>query len=193
MNLGGEVVAKKVIVAGVLGGLVMMVWMILVNGILGFNSRINMKRIADERVVFETLKHNITEPGRYVCNPEVTSEGFPGGEPVFSILYGGMGHEAAGRNMLIQLPFFFIAPIVAAWMLSVTSKETLASLPRKVAFVACIGLLLGVWGHLGNYGIGGYPLASTIALIAHDLALWALVGLVLAWRIRPEVQASVQT
>jgi hypothetical protein len=193
MNLGGEVVAKKVIVAGVLGGLVMMVWMILVNGILGFNSRINMKRIADERVVFETLKHNITEPGRYVCNPEVTSEGFPGGEPVFSILYGGMGHEAAGRNMLIQLPFFFIAPIVAAWMLSVTSKETLASLPRKVAFVACIGLLLGVWGHLGNYGIGGYPLASTIALIAHDLALWALVGLVLAWRIRPEAQASVQT
>lgn len=193
MNLGGEVVAKKVIVAGVLGGLVMMVWMILVNGILGFNSRINMKRIADERVVFETLKHNITEPGRYVCNPEVTSEGFPGGEPVFSILYGGMGHEAAGRNMLIQLPFFFIAPIVAAWMLSVTSKETLASLPRKVAFVVCIGLLLGVWGHLGNYGIGGYPLASTIALIAHDLALWALVGLVLAWRIRPEAQASVQT
>jgi hypothetical protein len=193
MNLGGDVVAKKVIVAGVLGGLVMMVWMILVNGILGFNSRINMKRIADERVVFETLKHNITEPGRYVCNPEVTSEGFPGGEPVFSILYGGMGHEAAGRNMLIQLPFFFIAPIVAAWMLSVTSKETLASLPRKVAFVACIGLLLGVWGHLGNYGIGGYPLASTIALIAHDLALWALVGLVLAWRIRPEAQASVQT
>jgi hypothetical protein len=178
-------VAKKVIVAGLLGGLVMMVWMIVVNGILGFNSRINMKRIADERVVYETLKNNITEPGRYVCNPEVTSEGFPAGEPVFSILYGGMGHEAAGRNMLIQLPVFFIAPIIAAWLLSVTSKKTLASLPIKVAFVACIGLLLGVWGHLGNHGIGGYPLESTIALMAHDIILWALVGLVLAWRLRP--------
>jgi len=185
-------VAKKVIVAGVLGGLVMMVWMILVNGILGFNSRINMKRIADERGVYETLKNNISEPGRYLCNPEGTPTGYPPNEPVFSILYGGMGHEAAGRNMLIQLPFFFIAPIVAAWMLSVTSKRTLASLPRKVAFVACIGLLLGVWGHLGNYGIGGYPLDSTIALMAHDIVLWGLVGLVLAWRLRPEAAAEAQ-
>jgi hypothetical protein len=169
-----------------------MIWMILVNGILGFNSRINMKRIPDERAVYETLKNNITEPGRYVCNPEVTSEGFPGGEPVYSVLYGGMGHEAAGRNMLIQLPFFFIVPIVAAWMLSSASRETLASAPRKVAFVACIGLLFGVWGHLGNFGIGGYPLENTIALMVHDIVLWALVGLVLAWRIRPGADSSAQ-
>lgn len=190
LNLGGDIVAKRVVVAGVLGGVVIMVWMILVNGILGFNSRINMKRIAEERTVYETLKNNIIEPGRYVCNPEGTPSGFPPYEPVFSILYGGMGHEAAGRNMLIQLPFFFIAPMVAAWMLSVTSKKTLASLPRKVAFVACVGVLLGVWGHLGNYGIGGYPLESTIALTAHDIILWALVGLVLAWRIQPETEAA---
>jgi hypothetical protein len=104
-----------------------------------------------------------------------------------------MGHEAAGRNMLIQLPFFFIVPVVAAWMLSVTSKKTLASPLRKVAFVACIGLLFGVWGHLGNFGIGGYPLESTIALMVHDIILWTLVGLVLAWRIRPEMETSPQT
>jgi len=186
MNLGGDIVARKVVVAGMLGGLVIMVWMFLVNGLLGFNARINMQRMDNERVVYETLKNNITEPGRYVCNPEVTSEGFPGGEPVYSVLYGGMGHEAAGRNMLIQLPFFFIAPMVAAWMLSSASSKTLESTPRKIAFVACIGLLLGVWGHLGNYGIGGYPLDSTIALVAHDFLLWTLVGVVLARRIRPE-------
>jgi hypothetical protein len=185
-------VAKRVIVAGLLGGVVIMVWMILVNGILGFNSRINMKRLSDERAVYEILKNNITEPGRYVCNPEGTPTGYPPDEPVFSILYGGMGHEAAGRNMLIQLPFFFIAPMVAAWMLSATLKKTVESPLRRTAFVACIGLLLGVWGHLGNYGIGGYPLESTIALMVHDIVLWALVGLVLAWRIRPEADSIAQ-
>ena len=80
--------------------------------------------------------------------------------------------------------------MVAAWMLSVTSRKTRASLPKKVAFVACIGLLLGLWGHLGDYGIGGYPLESTIALTVHDIILWALVGLILAWRIRPEPEAA---
>jgi hypothetical protein len=193
INRGGGIVTRRVVVAGLFGGVVIMVWMILVNGILGFNSRINMKRLSNERAVYEILKNDITEPGKYVCNPEGTPSGYPPNEPVFSILYGGMGHEAAGQNMLIQLPFFFIVPVVAAWMLSVTSKTVLASFPRKLAFIACIGLLFGVWGHLGNFGIGGYPLADTIALMVHDIVLWALVGLVLAWRMRPETETITQS
>ena len=181
---------KKAIVPGLLGAVALIAFTFVVNGRLGFKARIDMKRIPDERRVYEFLKGHITEPGRYVCNPEGTPTGYPPNQPVFSILYGGMGHEAAGRNMLIQLPFFFIAPIVAAWMLSVTSKKNLASLSRKVTFVACIGLLLGVWGHLGNYGIGGHPLENTIALMVHDLILWTLVGLVLAWRLRPQPEPA---
>src|SRR4030042_2036396 len=107
---------KKVIIAGLLGGLVLIIWSFVVNGIFGFKSRIEMKQIPNERQVYEILKQNIVEPGRYICNPELTlNEFFPDEEPVFSILYGGVGHEAAGEQSLIGLLLFFIAPMIGAW------------------------------------------------------------------------------
>ena len=87
---------KKIISAGILGGITLALWTFVVNGLLGFNVRVNMKTIPDQPAVYETLKTHVVEPGRYVINPELTSENrFPVGEPVFSVLYGGMGHESA--------------------------------------------------------------------------------------------------
>ena len=85
---------KKVVTAGLLGGIALMMWTFVVNGILRFQVSINMKPIPAERQLYETLKEHIVEPGRYVCNPALTSDWrFPDGEPVFSILYGGMADE----------------------------------------------------------------------------------------------------
>jgi len=175
---------KKVVVAGLLGGLTLIGWTFVVNGIFGFRVAIDMNRIDNERLVYEVLKHNITEPGRYIFNPEVTEAGFPGGEPVYSVLYGGVGHEAAGMLALIQLPIAFIVPMIAAWMLSLTSRRVLSSYPRKVLFFAAIGLLIGLFAHLINFGIGSYPFASALILFFHEIALWVVMGLVVASQIK---------
>jgi hypothetical protein len=178
---------KKVIVAGLLGGLVLFAWTFAVNGILGFRNSIDRRPIPDERQVHECLKGSIREPGRYICNPEPTLSGtFPGGEPVYSIIYSGMGHDAAGRFMLTQLGLFFLAPLLGAWLLSCTSERVLASYRRKVFFFAAIGLLFAVSGTPARYGIDSYPLADALVLAAYDLITWTLVGLVVAWRIQPE-------
>jgi hypothetical protein len=167
------------------------VWSFVVNGILGFRSDIDMKRIVAEREVYAVLEQHIVEPGRYVCNPPLTSEGrFPDGEPVFGILYGGMGHEAAGGLMLVGLVTFFFAPAIGAWMLSMTGEGALSSYPRKVLFFAAIGLLFAVFGHLPDYGIGAYPLADIVALSVHDIVVWTLVGLVVARIMRPRAVAA---
>jgi len=182
---------RRVILPGLVGGLVLIVWTFLVNGIFGFKSSIDMKQIPEERVVYEVLKENITEPGRYACNPEVVSErGFPGNEPVFSVLYGGVGHEAAGRLMLVHLPLFFIAPIIVAWMLSVTSRRILSRYMRKVLFVAAVGLFLAVFVRLSDYGIGSYPPNDALVLALHDLVLWAVVGVVMGGMIRPRSEGA---
>ncbi len=180
----------KVITAGFLGGVVLVFWMIVVNGLLGFQARIDMKQIPTESVVYELLKENIVEPGRYVCNPALTAEHrFPGGEPVFSILYGGVGHEAAGRAMLIGLVMFILAPIIGAWMLSQTSEKVISSYPRKVLFFIGIGLLFAVFADLTRSGIGSYPIQDAVLLAISHVVVWTLVGLVVAWRIRPERMA----
>lgn len=178
---------KRVIVPGLLGGVVLIVWTFIVNGILGFRSSVDMKQVADERRVYGVLRDSIVEPGRYIVNPELTaSETFPGGEPVFSILYSGMGHESAGMLALLQLALFFLASIFAAWMLSVSSARVLNSYARKVLFFVAIGLLFGLYGDLMLLNIDGYPNKEALLIALNDVIAWSLVGLAVAWRTQPE-------
>jgi hypothetical protein len=181
------VMMKKVIVAGLLGALVLIVWTFVVNGILGFKAGIDMKQVPNEREVYEVLKENVTEPGRYVCNPEVTSERrFPDGEPVFGILYGGMGHEGAGGMMWFGLVIYILSPIIAAWMLSQASALVLSSYLRKVLFFSAIGLLFALFGDLANAGIGSYPVRDAVIWALHDIILWTIIGLAVSGMMRPE-------
>lgn len=178
--------AKKVLSSGLMGGVVLVAWMFVVNGIFGLKAGIDMKRIPGERQVHEILKEHIPAPGRYICNPALTVEGrFPEEEPVFSVLHGGTGHGSAGAFALFGLVLFLAAPTVAAWMLSQVSDRTLSSYPRKVLFFGAIGLLIAVFSDLTAAGIGGYPAGDAVILGMSDIAAWTLVGLAVAWRMQP--------
>jgi hypothetical protein len=85
-----------------------------------------------------------------------------------------------------QLVVLLLAPMIGAWMLSVTSRQIISSYPRKVLFFAVIGLLFAVFSDLMNFGIDGYSLNDALILAVHDIIVWTLVGLVVAWRIKPE-------
>ena len=178
---------KKVVIPGILGGFALMIFTFVVNGIFRFNVSVNMKQIPTERIVYETLKENIVEPGRYICNHELTSEGrFPEGEPVFSILYGGVGHESAGSFMLIGLVVYLLTPMIGAWMLSQTPVDFLKSYRKKVMFFMAIGLLIALFTDLMRFGIGDYPLGDVLLLAINHILTWTVVGLVVGWRIKPE-------
>ena len=178
---------KRVMIAGLLGALVLIVWTFTVNGIFRFKANIDMKQVPNEREVYEVLKENVTEPGRYVCNPEVTEDRrFPEGEPAFGILYGGMGHEGAGRLMWLGLVIYILSPIIAAWMLSQSSVRVLSSYMRKVLFFTAIGSLFALSGHLAGAGIGGYPIRDAVIWGLHDIVLWTLIGFVASAMMKPE-------
>ena len=184
---------KKIFIAGILGGITLMILTFLVNGLMRFNVSINMKQIGEEQQVYEILRETIVEPGRYVCNPQVTSaERYPEGEPVFSILYGGVGHEAAGSLMLIGLFIYILSPIIGAWLLSQTSDKVLNSYGKKVLFFAAIGLLIALFSDLTRYGIGDYPLGDALILGINHIITWTLVGLVIAWVMKPKETIDIK-
>ena len=183
---------KKVLLPGLLGGFVLILWTIIVNGILGFKSSMDMKHIPNENQVYEILKENITEPGRYISNPQIVDNRFPENEPVFGVIYGGIGHEAAGWIMLIQLPLIFLAPIVATFMLSITSKKILESYFRKVLFFTGIGLLVALFTDLMDFGIGNYPLKDAFIYAIYNIITWTVIGLVVAWRMKPAPNISTE-
>ncbi|MBN2171944.1 MAG: hypothetical protein JW819_11565 [Candidatus Krumholzibacteriota bacterium] len=180
---------RRIWVPGLLGGHVLIFWTLIVNGLLGFQARLDMRPVHDERRVHAVLAETVTEPGRYIVNPPLVDGRYPAGEPVFSILYGGVGHEAAGPMLFLMLCLVFVGPFIAAALLAAASRRVLASFPRKVLFVGAIGLLFAVMCRLPRHGIGDYPLGDAALYALHDVAVWLLVALVLAWRIRPRGEA----
>ncbi len=183
---------KRIIIAGLMGGLVLIIWSFVVNGMLGFGPSINMKQVRNERQVYEALKGNVTQPGRYIVNPETSAEGrFPDEDPVYSVLYSGMGHGTAGGHMVAGLVVFFLVPMIGAWLLTQASDTVLSSYPKKVFFFFMIGLLFALFCGFGKFGIGGYPLKDAVMLGFHDIVVWTLVGLVIAWRIKPTGKYSI--
>jgi hypothetical protein len=182
---------KKVFVSGLAGAVVLLVWTFVLNGILGFNARLSMKEVPNEREVYNMLKATITEPGRYLCNPALTSDGrFPENEPVFGIEDSGVGHEAAGLGAILGLLQFLIVPLIGAWMLSKTSERFGSRFVNRVWLFVVIGFLVAITGDLSSFGIGGTPLTVALIFAARTIVTWTILGLVIAALMRPRHQTE---
>jgi hypothetical protein len=180
---------KKIILAGLLGGAVFIVWFIIVDGILGFKRGMEMNQLSNERLVYAFLKEHITKPGRYVCNPEIVpGQGFPDDDPIFVVQYSGLGHADSGREMLTGIIVMFLAPFAGAWLLAHTSNRILSGYGSRLLFFSGIGIVMSLFGIMMRFSIGGYPLGDTLVLTLHDLAVWVVAGLVIAQLIRPMLQ-----
>lgn len=176
---------RKIIFAGLLGAVVLIVWTFVINGVLGFQARIDMRPIAAEREVYEALTTHIVEPGRYICNPQLTPERrFPDEDPVYSVLYSGLGHGSAGGLTLVGLVIFLLAPMIATFLLGQASNRVLSSYSRKLLFFVAIGVLIALIADLSRFGIGGYPLRDAFLLALNRIVAWTLIGLIVAWRVR---------
>jgi hypothetical protein len=183
---------KKVFFAGFIGGLVFLIWFIIVDGILGFKRSIEMHQLSNERLVYTFLSEHVTEPGRYVCNPEVLPEQeFPGEDPIFVVQYSGLGHDDSGKEMLIGLLIMFLAPLLGAWILTNASNRVLSGYGSRLLFFTGIGGVMSLFCIMTRFSIGGYPLGDTLALTLHDLIAWIMAGLIISWMIKPVSKASV--
>lgn len=180
----------RVLSAGLLGAVVMVLAAFVVNGMFGFTARLELRPVPNEAAVYALLKETVVEPGGYVVNPAVVAgRGFPPNEPVFGLHYAGVGHEAAGRLQLLRLLTVLVATTLAAGIVSMASARVLASYGRRLGLFVLLALWLVVFTDLPRYDIGGHPWTSALAMAAFDLGLWALAGAVMAWRLRPSPAA----
>lgn len=182
---------KRVFVSGLAGAVVLLVWTFVLNGIIGFNARLSMKQVPNEREVYTMLKTTITDPGRYLCNPALTPDGrFPDNEPVFGIQYSGAGHEAAGLGAILGLLQFLIVPMIGAWMLSMTSEHYRSRFFNRALFFVVIGVLVAITGDLNIFGIGGSPLSVALIFAVRTIVTWTVFGLAIALLMRPVRQVE---
>ena len=176
---------RKILVAGLIGALVMIVWVMLVNGILGLESRVAMKTVPREAELHALLGAMIPGPGGYVINPAAGPEGFPPFEPVYSLRISGIGHGGAGRMMLTQLIRAFLVSLLAAWMFLHDSARARSGFWKRVGFFVLLGLFVALVSDLSQMGIGGFPAGAVLLLAARDFLAWLFVGLALAAWLKP--------
>lgn len=182
---------KRVILGGLLGGVVLVIWFVVIDGVLGFKREIEMNQLADERAVYAFLVENVPEPGRYVVNPEISpDQAYPGDDPIFAVQYSGLGHADAGQEMLVGLVVMLLTPVVAAWLLSNASSRVLSGYGSRLFFFSVIGVVFALFGVMARFGLARYPLGDAVALSTHDLLAWVFAGLVVARFVTPAVLDS---
>ena len=185
---------RRILNAGVMGGIMLIVWTFVINVLFGFRPNIDLKKVPNESEVYEMLKNNIAETGKYVCNPPVSpGMPFPDNEPVFGIHYSGIGHGSAGLIMVIQLFIFVLSPLLATWLLSMACEDILNRYWKKVLFFTIIGIIIALFGDLAQFDIGKYSFSDVTKMAVQDVIAWTLIGLVAAWQLKPAEAKSNDT
>ena len=136
------------------------------------------------------LKKRITEPGIYACpylTPnEETSVANYRNQPLYQISYRGYTHGTVPGFLSLGVLSFLLTPMLAAWLLTMSSRETQATYLRRFLFVIVLGLFLS----LGSDWLRALTDEhTTVELLKNSLGTliaWGLIGLVLAWRIKPK-------
>jgi len=175
---------KEILLSGLLGGVVIFVWLIVSTALLPLNGN-SANQIPNDKEIHTILKEKIRQSGIYFLpdHPDENQDDYPDyeNEPVFSIIYGGRTPSTFMGQFIFELLCIFIAPMVAGWLLSMASESILAKYSRRVLFVAVLGLFLAVFAEL----FSPKPLDKILLSSLNNVITWALVGLVIAWRIKP--------
>ncbi|GEM_PF-2711211 len=172
---------KEMLISGLLGGLVIILWILISSTIIPLSGD-QPEEFNDDKEIHAMLKERIPETGIYWLPSDKSQFSDYEDEPLFFIYYPGTTPSNSLSPMAVEILLIFLAPMIAAWLLSRASMKVLAKYARRVVFVAVIGLLFAVYGDIFSQKPLHHMLLSSIS----NLIVWILVGLVLAWRIDPK-------
>ena len=176
--------AKRIILAGVLGGVALFLWGGVSHMMIGLGN-VGMQNI--QRPVYDAMKASIAQPGLFFF-PESDMKGnikdeYKGG-PIGILVFKPTG---AGASMTGQLTNEVILNIVqallAAFLLAFAAK--LARYPQRVGFVFVLGILSAIATNIEYWNWYGFPASFTLASIVDKLIGFMVVGLIVAAIVKP--------
>jgi len=181
-------VNKKVIATGLLAGLVAVACTTVFQQLIPIRDKLGYKEVPNEELVLEVLDTNLRETGLYLLPghspPDpLFRERYAKG-PIFRIhsLRSGAGGPP---HVVVPVLALLIAPIVPSWFLWSVCRHGRPGFGSRVLLVALFGVFLALWADLRMWGMELYPLHYSLVLAASSVVTWVIVGLVIAWRIKP--------
>jgi hypothetical protein len=179
---------KRILLAGVVGGLALFIWGALSHMVLGLGEA-GMQYLPQQQPVMQSLQSSVPHSGFYL---------FPQGDKAGNLpadqvggAYGLLIYHATGASAMrpAQLVNEAILDIVlatlAAFLLS--KAPGLSGYAARVGFVAVVGLITALMTHLEYWNWYGFPTTYTLANIFDNVVGFVIVGLCAAAFVKPEL------
>jgi len=188
---------NRLIVPALIAAVVVFIWMFISWTVIGWHNT-DMKSIKDQAII-ELMKTSLTEPGIYLypghpeggdADMEEWTNKYKTGPLVNFMVYHPEGSDPMNPMNFIKS---FIINFIAAFIAGVLLMMTLAQNPsfwRRVIFVTLLGLFAGFIGPFIDWNWWSIPTGYTIVEVADYCLTWFFAGLVLAWRIKPELNTQ---
>lgn len=191
---------KKIILAGVLGGIVLTVWGRVAWMALPIHDA-SMNKIEDEDAVVGMLNSSLTKHGVYafptfieetntMTEEEIEAmtneyaERYKRG-PVGIIVFQPEGSDPLIQQMIYGVLISILAALLAAWMLS-RSTAMQSSYWGRISFCGMLGILASLVTHAMYWNWMHFPFDYTTAMILDTVIGWVLAGFVIGAIVKPE-------
>ena len=194
---------KKILLAGVLGGLAMFLWASLAHMVLGTGS-VGVKEIPSEQAMMGAMKTSLPQAGFYffpgmglapgASRTEQNAAMKAYGEKVASgpsgiLIYHPSGQKALSPGKLLtELGTNVVQGILAAILLSFAIG--LRGYAARVGFVAIAGVMAGITTNISYWNWYGFPGNYTFAYACTEIVGYLCIGLVAAAIVK---ESTVQT
>jgi len=189
---------KRIIVAGILGGMVVFAWGWLSHAVLPLGT-VGVQNLPNEEVVSGTLRTAVREPGLYffpglLQSPDMTKEQKTASEELWAkrlrqgpsgiLIYSPGGKDVMSLGQVVaELIADVLGASVAAVLLSITAGA-IGSFGGRLLFVTLLGLFASLAIDLSYWIWYGLPGSFTAAALVDQVLSWFFAGLVLARIVR---------
>lgn len=186
---------KKILLAGVLGGLVIFIWSALSHMVFGLGDA-GIRTFPDEAQMIAAIREGVPEPGFYFFPGMDTTrklsaeeqkqweEKYSNGPTGIMILQPKGSDPMMARQLPTELASNIFCALIAACLLSQTLAAGGTFLGR-VGFVALLGLFASVTIDVSYWNWYAFPASYTLSVMADAVIGHALAGLVLAAIVKP--------
>jgi hypothetical protein len=191
---------KKIVIGGVLAGLVLFVWSSIAHMLLPIGD-MGVKAIPKEDMVIAAMKANMTEPGLYIFPSEDMMAAKSGTKeqqeaamaagikkyetgPHGILAYRPVGETFSMPKLLaVEFGADVIVGLIAAFALAMASGK-LVSFAGRVGFVTALGLLGWLATDVSYWNWYGFPGIYEVGQFLDQIVGMALAGTLLAFMMR---------
>jgi hypothetical protein len=185
--------AKRILLAGILGGIAMYAWSFIAHMVLPLGTT-GISEIPNEPAVLSAMQASLgSRPGLYMfpgmgLGPNPSMKDMNAAMPEYvkklatnpqgMLLYHPPGAKAMEpRQLLTEFATEVVEALLAAWLLS---RTRLASYAARVGFVFVVGLTAAITTNIPYWNWYGFPGNYTAAYVGMQMVAFLVAGLVAA-------------